>query len=1609
MKTILPIKLALLFFLVLSTAATAQFTNPERDTKWNLGFNMGGVWQDGDVQLDRPGFGYGFTLGKGIYESQGKFWSVDLRFRYMKGKTFGQNLSLTDSASIDDNSIYAQNPTNYKATQGLLFLNTETALHDFSLEAVINFHALREKTGILLSVFGGIGITDYRTKTDLLYTPEGQSFDKMYDFSSIDTASATKSDFRNLQDGDYESFAPFSEDKSVRVMPSLGIGLGYQFSPQWSVGFEHRVTFTLRDKFDGIEQAGTQFLQWGDNDKYHYSSVFLRWNIFRGDESSTTTTSRNCPPPYLRISDLPEIYEVNEKLLEVRARVSKIKSNNDVMLVANDQIEQTIYNPNTDYVVGTVSLVEGRNKIYYLATNGCGETIDSVIVIYNPNFCPKAELTFLQPAEDSVSAKEIQLQAEVLRLQEGSIEVQLNNEIAAHQFDEYSNRLSAELLLNVGVNTISVKVTNKCGDTTVTKRIVYYCVSPSVSILTPAQGIKSEGVSTTFKATTQHIQNKTQVEVKLNGTTIPFSFSNSNISGSLKPVIGNNELTMTVTNDCGTDTKTIVWENEEPCYLPIAMITEPTLNQTAANSIINFEGSVTNVSNSSDIQLFLNGYSVPFRFNNANGDVLATLNLNLGTNIIILTASNSCGSDEDQEQVIYNCPSPLVFISNPNNGATINSPNLSLQGNATNVTLKNQVRVLVNGFSVPFTFNSNGNFALIGTLRPGQNTITVTANTNCGTDSKTISVLYNQPCPPPFVTITSQGNGSSVGNSFITLTGTALNLNSQSNMSVQLNGMRQPFSWNSQTQMYNAGLNLREGNNTILVMATTSCGTDSKSISINYKKACPKPTASITSPRNGMNLSTQTVSFSGVVTNIQSASQVQLKVNGNRVNSSFNASSGLVTANISLMSGSNSIELIVSNNCGTDISNTTVSYRCPLPTVNISAPMNGMSYTTNQVNFKGFVSGVSSKNQITLSQNGNPISFNYDTRTSKFSGTMNLSIGSNTLLATVTNQCGSVNNSVSVSYTKSCPSPTVSITSPSNGTTSTTGTILISGIANNINSQSELVVTVNGSIVNVNYNASTRKFTATATAQSGNNLVRATVMNNCGEDEKSVSVSYTKSCPSPTVSITSPSNGTTSTTGTILISGIANNINSQSELVVTVNGSIVNVNYNASTRKFTATATAQSGNNLVRATVMNNCGEDEKSVSVSYTKSCPSPTVSITSPGNGSKLNTNKVTINGTALNVSQKSNIDIRINGSSVNFSYNASNNKFSATVTLKTGVNSIMVSVKTECGVDSEVVSVTYSQPCNAPSILINSPKHKAELVSSSSLLKGFVTGIKSVNQIELSVNGIRQAVNYSSLSSEFSTMLKLVAGTNRINISVRNECGEDAKSIQVNYTPPCPKPTVKILTPKNDLTINDNKVIVTGIATSLVNASDLMIKVNGVSQPVNYSFSTRSFTATVVLTPNIRNTIVAIVETNCGMASQSISVNSVQVQKPVIDLENPATDSSTTTFDNAKLFGSVSGITTPAKFEIRVNGTKVTDYILTKRGLEYYTFNGVLTLVNGVNVISIKATHSSGGVEIKTIVITKSGVNYMKSPNKIGGSEKTKEITPAKSTPTRSRNKR
>ena len=1490
MKTLLQFTIALFLLCLLPQSSISQFTDYERDTKWNLGFNMGGVWQDGDIRLDRPGFGYGFTLGKGIYEHPSKFWSVDLRFRYLKGFTYGLNTFRTDSSEIEDNTVLSTNPTNYKDALGYTYLNSKTMIHDFSLEAVLNFHALREKTGILLSVFGGIGVTDYRTWTNL--TNDSNNLYKIYNYNDLDENTLTKSELRNFLDDDtrnyngYETYAPYNEDVTVKFMPSLGIGLGYQFTPQLSLGFEHRVTFALQDRFDGQIKEGTQFLQWGDNDKYHYSSFFLRWNIFRGKES-TSTSSRNCPPPYLKIADYPEVYEVNENTLAVRARVSKIKSNNDVILVVNEQIEQTIYNTNTDYVSGTVSLNEGENKVYFIATNACGETMDSLLVIYNPDFCPKPVITFSEPIEDSVISKNVTVKATVLRLQEGTLQVMHNNNVVPHQFDVSNNLLTSSMTLNLGVNTISIKGVNKCGDTTVMRQLTYYCIPPTVSIASPKNGILYKNPTINLDAIIRNITDKSQVSVTFNGrnTTFNYSKSQGKITGSLRLIEGTNVLSIRVTNDCGVDTKTVTFNYEEPCLLPVVTISSPRNNSNVTTPTINFRGAVTNITTGSSVILKLNGVRVNANYNGSNGSVSATLNLRQGTNTIELSGTNNCGNDSEVIRVTYNCPAPTIVITSPGNGGSVSTQSIQISGRVTNVTSSNQVVLLVNGVSTPVSV-FGGNFSASVSLRGGQNTITASVSTNCGNDSKTVVVNYSQPCPKPFVTITSPANGSNFSSSTVTLTGTAVNINSQSDMSVILNGVNQSFSWNSSNKVYVASLNLRQGSNTILVNAATNCGNDAKTITLNYTKSCPKPTATITSPRNGLNATSLSVPFTGVVTNIQSSSQITLKLNGRVINKSFNSATGVVSATLPIISGGNTIELIASNNCGSATSSVSVSYKCPLPTVNIAAPNNGMSYTTSSVNFNGFVSGVSSKSQISVKLNGGAISFNYDARLSKFSGTLNLREGSNTLVATVTNQCGSVNKSVTITYTKPCPKPTVVITSPSNGRSYTTSSIQITGVAANLNSQSDLQLRVNGVATNFTYNSGTKLFSASVNLREGNNTIVASVATNCGNDTKSVNVTYTKPCPKPTVTILNPKNGAKPIDQYILINGTSTNVTAKSQMTVKINGVSIPFTFNTSTGAWTTNYDLSAGSNVITVTVVTPCGSSTKSVTIGWSAPCPKPIVSVSSPSNGKSYSTNRATITGTVTNITNKADMQVKVNGSNVAFSYSSSSKSFSASVTLREGTNNISVIANTNCGGNAKNLTVTYKKPCVPPSVSLSSPANGSKTTTGKITIKGIATNIKSASELTLTVNGAKVNTSYSTSSKVFTAVVNLRSGKNTILARVFNSCGDATKAVNVTYTPPCPKPVVTIISPKNNANVSSAKITVSGTVTNIVNKSDMQVRVNGNLVPFTYNMSTKAFTASVTINAGAPNTIVVEAATNCGNDSKSVVVGVANVNKTPSD---------------------------------------------------------------------------------------------------------------------------
>ena len=78
-----------------------------------------------------------------------------------------------------------------------------------------------------------------------------------------------------------------------------------------------------------------------------------------------------------------------------------------------------------------------------------------------------------------------------------------------------------------------------------------------------------------------------------------------------------------------------------------------------------------------------------------------------------------------------------------------------------------------------------------------------------------------------------------------------------------------------------------------------------------------------------------------------------------------------------------------------------------------------------------------------------------------FNTTYDLSEGNNVIIATVTNSCGTQSKSVTIGYSKPCPKPKVSITRRPAASVSG-NKITISGVAQNLVSQSDMQIRVNG-------------------------------------------------------------------------------------------------------------------------------------------------------------------------------------------------------------------------------------------------------------------------------------------------------------------------------------------------------------------------------------------------------------------------------------------------------------------------------------------------------------------------------------------------------------------
>jgi len=320
-------------------------------------------------------------------------------------------------------------------------------------------------------------------------------------------------------------------------------------------------------------------------------------------------------------------------------------------------------------------------------------------------------------------------------------------------------------------------------------------------------------------------------------------------------------------------------------------------------------------------------------------------------------------------------------------------------------------------------------------------------------------------------------------------------------------------------------------------------GTDVRAILIPSSDTTP-PTVSITSPTSGQTFTSSSITVAGTASDPGDPSsgvqKVEVRLNGG----AWQTASGTVnwSRSAALTSGANAIEARSRDYAGNYSMIASVSVTCtPLvdttaPTVSISSPNSGQTFTSSSITASGTASDPGSPSsgveKVEIRLNGG--AWQTASGTVNWSRSVTLSSGANTIEARSRDNAGnySMIASVSVTYTPPVDTtpPTVSITSPTSGQTFTSSSITVTGTASEPGSPSSGVEKVE---IRLNGGAwqtagGTVNWSRSVTLSSGANTIEARSRDNAGNYSMIASVSVSYNRPTWILIIDPPEgNGTT--------------------------------------------------------------------------------------------------------------------------------------------------------------------------------------------------------------------------------------------------------------------------------------------------------------------------------------------------------------------------------------------------------------------------------------------------------------------------------------------------
>ena len=1252
-KTITTLLLTLCFSF-LGQAQNSTTLSDRSPGYWVFGINGGLAYQQSDVPTTLEGFGLGLTLGKNfLYNPNGI--AFDLRGRLLFARSIG--LSYNQSRGILNNEALNGNKGLDYSSAGFVFDNNQTTLGELALEGVINFEGLRRRNNVHLALFGGIGLDYFETKIDQ------QSGTDLYNYNSIDvnnSNSEIKSDLKNILDGEYETVADGFENDNGKIafMPSLGVELGYWFTPRFAIDLSHRVTWTNSDLFDG-QQWNNNNITTGDNDIYHYTSLGLKWII------DVSKTKGKIPIiTILQPDNIP--YTTNNPTAIVRATIKNINSPMDVNYRVNGQkIRFDFFNKQLSNVP---NLKQGRNEINIRATNSAGSDEETIVIYYEPDeiittnsVLPNVNITNPRENGETVDEKRFTIEAWITEVpSKRDISLLVNNRsIGDFRFNSSNGKFSSNIRLQEGKNTIKIIAKNSDGEATDEKTIYYetrpQVAYPKVKITRPsADPYQTDNRTITLKARIDNIAEKRNIQVKLNGRNVryfDFNQRNGEVSADIDLRDGRNTIVVSANNEAGSDDDKVRIDYETYTApprvdAPRVRITRPTGNPyRTENRRETVRARVDNVNSKNDIEVAINGRTTNNFSYYRNGEVSFEVNLRDGRNTITVSARNDGGSDRDDIRIDYEAyvapprvDAPRVRITSVSQPTSSpfspNRCNTTVDATIKNINNKNDISFFVNGKRVyDFSFDTRRKtFKASFALAKGRTEIVIEARNDGGKDKDQAYADCQgatQKNNPPKVNITSPAATSTTSKSTCNLKATIENISNQNDIELIVNGAKSgSFKFVSRTKKLEASIFLKKGVNRIIVKAKNKDGRDEDAIEVKYLAGISapvvtvkKPTVSITSPKNNSTTTKATTSLQAKVQNISRKSDIAITVNGKKI-SSFNFSpiSKTIKASVKLKQGKNSLVVKVTNKTGTAQDAKTINYNLPAPTVkkptvNITSPKNNTTFTKSRTSLKATVKNALQKD-LTLTVNGKEVK-NFRLTGTSLTASVLLKKGKNNITLIANNGGGHAKSSVNVNYNIPTPTvakPKVEFISPSKESSSAKKTNFnIEVMLQNVASSSDITLKLNGKkILKFKYNKNTKFLTANLNLKPGNNTIFVEGRNKSGKATDQVKVNYraTISTPTPSsvtrkpvIKISSVSQPTSSpfspnvAKSTILakITGIS----SKSDIKFIVNGKeTTDFTYGKFNNEFKAVINLKKGSNsfVIKATNKGGTAEEKKNL-----------------------------------------------------------------------------------------------------------------------------------------------------------------------------------------------------------------------------------------------------------------------------------------------------------------------------------------------------------------------------------------------------------------------------